>query len=90
MAIPQVDLVTADNFKFRFTFQTCGLYTASLVTAVFGCDPLTLVSDTVRIQVSASSRFEIFFDKALFEFPHTELKKFKAFLDQVNSAKDAA
>ena len=90
MALPQVDLVTADNFKFRFTFQTCGLYSASLGTSVFGCDPLTIVSDTVRIQTSASSRFEVFFDKALFEFPHTELKKFKAFMDEVKTAKEAA
>jgi hypothetical protein len=90
MAIPQVDLVTADSVKIRFIFQPCGFFSASLVSNTSGCDSLTVISDTARIQSSASSRFEVFFDKALFEFPHTELKKFKAFLAQVNAVKEAA
>lgn len=90
MATPQVILSTSDGVKIRFTFQPCGFYTASLVPVSFGSDPITIISDVARIQSSASSRFEIFFDKAIFEFPHSNLKKFKAFLDEVNTAKEAA
>lgn len=90
MATPQVILDTADSVKIRFTFQPCGFYTASLVCASFGSDPITIISDVARIQSSASSRFEIFFDKAIFEFPHSELKKFKEFLHEAKNAKEAA
>lgn len=90
MAIPQIELETAGQVRFRFTYQSCGFFTASLVTPFFGVDPLTVVSDNIRLQKSSSSRFEVFFDKALFEFPHTELKKFQTFLDEVKTIKDAA
>lgn len=92
MAIPQVTLVTANNIKIQFTYQPHVFFAASLVTTsdYYGGDSLTVISDTARIQSSASSYFSIFFDKALFEFPHAELKKFKAFLAEVNAFKEAA
>jgi len=89
MAIPQATLITADNVKIRFTFQPCGYFTALLVSFT-ATDSLTIISDTARIHSSNSSRVEIFFDKACFEFPHTELKKFKAFLAEAQTAKEAA
>ncbi|MFO1390461.1 hypothetical protein [Cellvibrio sp.] len=90
MATPEVILLTADDVKIRFTFQSCGFFTASLVPSSFGCDPITIISDVARIQSSTASRFEIYFDKALFEFPHSELEKFKEFLSVVEAVKDAA
>ena len=91
MAISEVILSTADNVQFSFNFHLSGrFFTASLLSASDRCDSLTLISDTARIQSSASSVFEIFFQSAIFTFPHTELKKFKTFLDEVNTAKEAA
>jgi len=90
MAIPQVSLLTAENIQIRFSYQSCGYFTASLASATTGIDSLTIISDTARIHASASSRFEVFFDKACFDFPHSELKKFKAFLEEAKTAKEAA
>lgn len=89
MAIPQVTLLTADKVQIRFTFQPCGFFTACLVSTS-ATDSLTIISDTARIHASSSSRFEIFCEKVVFDFPHTELKKFKTFLDEVNALKAAA
>ena len=90
MAIPQITLLTAENIQIRFSYQPCGYFTASLASATTGIDSLTIISDTARIHASASSRFEVFFDKACFDFPHSQLKKFKTFLDEVNALKEAA
>jgi hypothetical protein len=85
MAIPQVTLSTSCKVQICFTFLSVGLYTASLVSTDFASGPFTVVSETARIHSSNSSRFEIVFEKAIFDFPHTELKKFKAFLEEVAS-----
>jgi hypothetical protein len=91
MAIQEVILTTSDNVQFSFNFHLSGrFFTASLVSASGRCDSLTVISDTARIHSSSSSRFEIFFQSAMFDFPHAELEKFKAFLDEVETARQSA
>ena len=85
MAIPQVNLTASDDTKWRFTYLPSGLFTASLDS-----NTVTISSSSARVYASSFSSFEIFFELALFQFPHSELQKFNAFLLQVNDAKAVA
>lgn len=91
MAIPSVDLVNQDGLTFRFTYhRSTVFFSTSLLSKPFS-SPLVLISSpTCSIHHSSSSSFEVYFSQASFVFPHSEFEKYKAFLAQVKTAKEAA
>lgn len=91
MAIPSVDLLNSDGLTFRFSFHpSISSFTANLQPKPFLTPLLVVASLTCTIHNSSSSSFEVYFSQASFIFPHTELKKFNAFLAEAQAAKEAA
>lgn len=92
MAIPSVDLVNSNGITFIFVFhRSISSFTCNLLSDPFLPPLLFVSSPTCSVQNSnLSSSFEVYFSQALFVFPHSEFKKFKAFLAEAQTAKEAA
>ena len=90
MAIPQVDIKSESGLTFRFAYHpSISSFTANLLDGAF-LPPLLVTSSSFCTFSNSSSCFEVYFSQALFVFPHSELKKFAAFLVEAQTSKEAA
>lgn len=86
MSLVEVRLQAVDGVEWRFAFNANRTYLASIPTGSFClCSP-HITHDIQAGQVI----FSVYFANAYINFPATELKKFKEFLQQVKAAKAVA
>lgn len=90
MAIPYVNLTTHDDLTIRFCYHPSLFFTACIWSKDSQTALVTVSSNSASVFRSSSSRFEVYFDNSFFDFPHSEFKKFKTFLDEVKTLKEAA
>jgi hypothetical protein len=86
MSVLDVHLQAVDGIEWRLAFTPTRTYLASIPTGSFClCSP-HITHDVQAGQVI----FSVYFANAYINFPSTELKKFKEFLQQSKAAKAAA
>ncbi|WP_331345986.1 hypothetical protein [Cellvibrio sp. UBA7661] len=86
MSVMDVHIKAVDGVEWRIAFTVTRTFLASIPTGSF-----CLCSSHINHDIQAGQViFSVYLANAYINFPVSELKKFKAFLQQVKAAKAAA